>query len=101
MSTKVCKWCTSPEELHSIWDEFICDECLQKMADRMDPASAGVVYVGDCWRVRCPVCKHIGPGAETSAEARGLALLEEFVERDGTLVCRACYEKDLRQLQSW
>ena len=96
MNKEVCMWCTSPEELHSIWDEYICDECLQKMADKMAPDAriSNVVYVGDCWRIRCPVCNHPGPGAETPAKARRLALVEEFVEKCGVLACRIiCHEQ--------
>ncbi len=87
--THLCDWCVEPKEvLHRVWSKLVCDDCLQKVADEVSLAdSCGVVYYGDCYRAVCSCCKNPGPGAENPFEARKLALAEEFVEKDGSLVC--------------
>jgi len=66
----------------------------RQMAEDLVPIR-DVVNYGDCWRAVCPICMSPGPGAETPAEARRLALLEEFVlvGTDGLLVCTCCMSK--------
>jgi len=85
----LCDWCHRDRELSQIWDEMVCEECINKMVREMSEPV-------DCKRVRCTRCGHPGPGAETIQEALALALEEEFVLRgpDETLLCIFCANDD-------